>query len=73
MASLVIMSIGGLVVSLKLNSLTLKITFPISDFKGIYQNSHYLIVIIVIVEYYIVKKVLVDQGSFIDILFLSIF
>ena len=53
------------------NILSLVILFSNSDFKGINQNLHDL-VISMIADNYIIRKVLVDHGSSTNILYYSI-
>jgi len=45
------------------------ITFTNADFQDVEQDQDALMVIIVEVENFAVKKVLVDQGSSVDILY----
>ena len=53
------------------NTLALVITFSNSNFNRIDRNLHDLVMITVIARNYIIRKILVSQGSFVDILFLS--
>jgi len=45
------------------------ITFTNDDFQGLNNQQDDPMVIIVEIEHYVVKKVLVDQGNFVDILY----
>ena len=54
---------------LPLKILNLVISLSDLDFKGTDQNLHDLMVIFVVVGHYIIWKLLLDQGSSVDILY----
>lgn len=45
------------------------ITFPYSDFQGVDPNQDNPIVITMELENFVIKNVLVDQGSLVDIIY----